>query len=265
MATIQNVKIDRSKLNFYMKSVQSTVFKTLIDACKEIVADANLIFDKKGLLIKTVDESYNAMIYLRLNGNKFEEYYCKDISYTCGIALLNMHKLLKTMSSSDVLTIYQYEENPNRLELIIENNKKAKMSKFKLHLLDLQKPKIKSFQPEFEHAISIDSSEFHKIIREMKDISNKIDIQCYGKTLRFKSVDGLFADGEILLAIKEEKDANIVVQGIFDLKFLSTFTKCTPLSKSVHLYLKNDFPLIVQYDVNDLGHIQLVLMMEQEQ
>jgi len=248
-----------------MKSVQSTVFKTLIDACKEIVADCNIRFDKKGILIKTVDESYNAMIYLRLNADKFEEYHCREQSYTCGIALLNMHKLLKTMSSSDVLSLYQNEDNPNRLEIMIENNKKAKMAKFKLHLLDLQKPTIKSFSPEFEHAISIDSSEFHKIIREMKDISSKLEIQCYGKTLKFKSVEGHFADGEILLGINDEKETDSLVQGIFDLKFLSTFTKCTPLSKTVHLYLKNDYPLIVQYDVNDIGNIQLVLMMEQEQ
>ena len=115
-------KLDKSKMNFFLKTVQSTVFKTLVDACKEIVADANIIMDRKGLLIKTVDESYNAMIYLRLNAEKFEEYHCKEESYTCGIALLNMHKLLKTMSSSDVLSLYQNEDNPNRLEIIIENN-----------------------------------------------------------------------------------------------------------------------------------------------
>jgi proliferating cell nuclear antigen len=252
---------------FYLKSVQSSVFRTLVDAVKEIVADTNIMFDKSGITIKTVDESYNAMIHLKLNGNKFEEYSCSG-TYTIGVALLNLHKLFKTMSSTDVLTMYQLKSEPTRLVLKIENNKKAKLSKYKLHLLDLPKKTIKSFSPSFNQAITIDSSEFHKIVREMKDIATDLELRCYDNTLRFKSVKGLFADAEIYLSLTDiqqdkKNTKNDIVQGVFDLKYLSMFCKCTPLSKKVCIYLKNDYPLIIRYNVNNLGEIRLILMMSQ--
>jgi hypothetical protein len=50
-----------------------------------------------------------------------------------------------------------------------------------------------------------------------------------------------------------------IVQGLFELRFLIIFTKCTNLCNSVTLYLKNDYPLIVKYGIAALGEIKLVL------
>ena len=119
----------------------------------------------------------------------------------------------------------------------------------------------------------------------MRDISPCIDIRCHSKTLRFSSVKGSFAEADIYLGVQPESgEASVrlsdapaeveadavagsssdIVQGIFDLRYLSTFTKCTPLSKKVLLYLRNDYPLIVQYEVSNLGQISLLLMMEDD-
>ena len=50
-----------------------------------------------------------------------------------------------------------------------------------------------------------------------------------------------------------------IVQGIFELKYLTMFTKCTNLCPSIELYLKNDYPLVLRYMVANLGEIRLVL------
>jgi proliferating cell nuclear antigen len=287
---------------FFLKTVQSMVFRTLVDAMKEIVADTNVVFDERGVLVKAMDEPQNALIHLRLHATELEEYIC-DGTHVCGVALLHLHRILKTMSSTDVLMLYMRRSNRNVLEIRIENNKKAKTSHYSLYLLDLQKTNIHVRSPEFPQAISIDSTEFHKIIREMKDISRSVDIQCHRNTLRFKSVKGTFAEADIHLGIRSTGDATTrvgtgaptplsvaaasssnmtaadtghgddddddggddglypdVVQGVFSLKYLSQFVKCTSLSKKVHLFLKNDYPLIVQYSVSNLGTIRLVLV-----
>jgi proliferating cell nuclear antigen len=54
-------------------------------------------------------------------------------------------------------------------------------------------------------------------------------------------------------------DASVVVQGEFSLKSLSHFIKCTPLCSQLELYLGNDLPLIVKYDVASLGEIRMCL------
>jgi len=50
-----------------------------------------------------------------------------------------------------------------------------------------------------------------------------------------------------------------IVQGVFELKYLTMFTKCTNLCPSIELYLKNDYPLVLRYMVANLGEIRLVL------
>jgi len=50
-----------------------------------------------------------------------------------------------------------------------------------------------------------------------------------------------------------------IVQGIFALKHLFLFTNCTNLCNNIEMYLRNDYPLIVKYDVGSLGEIKLCL------
>jgi hypothetical protein len=59
--------------------------------------------------------------------------------------------------------------------------------------------------------------------------------------------------------MRVQKQQGSIVQGIFQLKNLFLFTKCTNLCASMELYLKNDAPLIIQYAVANLGSVKLVL------
>ena len=56
-----------------------------------------------------------------------------------------------------------------------------------------------------------------------------------------------------------DKSDNDLVQGEFSLKYLSLFTKCTNMCNLLKLYIKNDYPLIIQYSVASLGFIKLCL------
>jgi hypothetical protein len=56
-----------------------------------------------------------------------------------------------------------------------------------------------------------------------------------------------------------ERKTNEIVQGMFELKYLVLFTKCTNLCSSTEIYLKNDYPLILRYMVANLGEVRLVL------
>ena len=57
----------------------------------------------------------------------------------------------------------------------------------------------------------------------------------------------------------ENQNQNEIIQGVFSLKYLVLFTKCTNLSSSIELYLKNDYPLIIRYQVANLGEVKLCL------
>ena len=49
------------------------------------------------------------------------------------------------------------------------------------------------------------------------------------------------------------------MQGLFSLKHLLLFTKCTNLSNSIEIFIKNDYPMIIRYGVANLGEIKRCL------
>ena len=65
--------------------------------------------------------------------------------------------------------------------------------------------------------------------------------------------------GEVDSGLSYIKNSDNVVQGLFDLKFLVLFTKCTNLCSNINLYFRNDYPLILLYTVANLGNIKLAL------
>ena len=65
------------------------------------------------------------------------------------------------------------------------------------------------------------------------------------------------SDGSMEYIIKQ--DNSKIIQGEFSLKNLSYFIKCTNLCSSIEIYLENDLPLVVKYNVASLGEIKLCL------
>ena len=108
------------------------------------------------------------------------------------------------------------------------------------------------------------SQDFQKICRDMHNLSDTIEIKSVGQQLIF-SCNGDFASqetihGETQSGISFLKSTNNeVIQGYYNLKHLVLFTKCTNLCNSIELYMKNDFPIVIQFIVGSLGTLKLAL------
>ena len=74
----------------------------------------------------------------------------------------------------------------------------------------------------------------------------------------FCSQETIISDNNNCVNLVKQSE-NDIIQGVFNLKYLVLFTKCTNLCGSVELYLKNDYPLILKYAVASLGEIKLCL------
>ena len=56
----------------------------------------------------------------------------------------------------------------------------------------------------------------------------------------------------------QKQNSSKVIQGVFSLKNLGYFIKCTNLCSQIEIYLENDLPLVVKYDIASLGEINYV-------
>lgn len=252
---------------FEIKTVQSGAFRTLIEALKEILTEANLEFDSQGIKIMAVDETHTVLVYLRLHADRFENYYC-PAKHVLGVNMIYLFKLIKTMGNSDSLTLYLPASNPNKLGIRMENSEKSTTTNYFLKLFDTDVEDIQIPALNFTSIIHMPSADLQKICRDMNALGEKLDVEITSSStdLIFRCM-GDFAEQETVISenssnMKVHKASgatNEIVQGIFQLKHLVLFTKCTSLCPSIELYLKNDFPIILRYTVANLGEIKLVL------
>jgi proliferating cell nuclear antigen len=251
---------------FEIKTVQSSAFRTLIEALKEILTEANLEFDSTGIKVMSVDETHTVLVYLKLDHDKFESFFCPQ-KYILGVNMIYFFKLIKTMGNSDNLTLYLAANNPNKLGIRMENSEKSTVTNYFLKLFDTDVEDIQIPSLNFNKVIHMPSTDLQKICRDMNALGDKLDVEITssGSDLIFRCMgdfavqETIITENNTTMKVENTQKTNEIVQGIFQLKYLVTFTKCTSLCPSIKLLMKNDFPLILQYTVANLGSVKLVL------
>ena len=256
--------------NIYLlniKTIQASTFKQVIDALKEILMDVNLEIDETGIKIVAMDNTHIVLIHLKLEADKFEIYECEKKIYV-GINMLRLHALIKTITNNDILSLYILKDDPNHLGITIDNNDKNYKTNYKLSVLDIDVLNIQIPPVDFHTIINMPSSYLQKIIRDMhnlaefiefRNINDKLILSCKGDFCYQETILGAEKSQSITIKKNGGEEDQEIIQGIFSLKYLSIFTKCTNLSNTVEIYLKNNYPIILRYTIASLGEIKLCL------
>jgi len=263
-----------SKNILTIQTVQIAPFRTLMTALKDILLETNITFTKEGIKIINMDKSHTILAHLSLEAQNFELYECKMDKIIIGVNMFHLFKLINTIDNDDTLTIYIEEADYTDgivqfLGLKFENGE-IKQSKIqKLRLIEPDNEELDIPNVKFSSILNLPSADFQKIVRDLSCISDKIEIKSIttndGAELIFKCIGG-FAHAEIRRAesdgnmeyIKKQEKSKII-QGEFSLKNLGYFIKCTNLCNQIEMYLENDMPLVVKYNVASLGEIRLCL------
>ena len=265
-----------------LKTVQAVAFKVLVEALKELLTDVTIEFDATGMKILAMDTSHVVLVHLKLEASKFEVFHC-DGKISVGLNMLNLHKLIKTINNNNTLSLYIDKDDVNHLGIKIENTDKNSKTSYKLNLLDLDHSDIYVDPTAFTEVVTLPSADFQKICRDMHALADLMEIRSIHNQLIF-SCKGDFCSQETVISdaagsaatpftaptMGGDSGSNSdssgggsgtaeIVQGVFSIKHLVLFTKCTNLCSTLELYLKNDYPLIIRYDVSSLGSIRLAL------
>jgi len=254
-----------------IRTVQSSAIKTLVEALKELLTDVVIEIDHTGLRIIAMNKACAVLVHLKLDASRFEYFKCTK-PLNLGVNIINLYKLIKTVGNSDTLTLY-VEEDESHLGIKIDCAEKNSRTVYKLNLLDMETPDITVSPMQFDDTIELGSGEFQKLCRDMHNIADVVEIKVVNEEVTF-SCRGDFSTQETVLGngcLQKSTDSDgrctsesgmrqpsDITQGMFNLDYLVMFTRCTNLSPTVQLFLKNDFPLFVRYTVSNLGEIKLV-------
>jgi proliferating cell nuclear antigen len=151
------------------------------------------------------------------------------------------------------------------LGLKFENGDIKQSKTQRLKLIEPDEEELEVPDVQFSSVINLPSTDFQKIIRDLSNISDRLEIMSVGSELVFRC-SGSFAEAEIRRSELQDQmefvtkpSADRVIQGEFSLKNLTYFIKCTNLCSTIDMYLENKLPVIVRYAVASLGQIKLCL------
>lgn len=241
----------------FLKTIQASALKTSFEVLKDVLNDVNVNFTQNGMNITALDNAKVALINMNLEADRFEEYECRQ-PITAGINISNFFKILKIITSSDVLSISI--TNKEYMTITIENSTKNAKSVFELNLLwinddTLEIPKIKA-----SCTTIMPSVDFQRICRDMGNIGNYVSIY-RNKNILNISCAGDFAKQTTSIDT-EQSDFSENIGNKYSLKFINLFTKATNMCSNMKIqqtYPTDKMPIMFVYDVANLGNIEFYL------
>ncbi len=261
---------------FELVTTHGSIFATLFEALHQVLSDVTILIsqnkekkeknetekkendkEKSGSLkISALNDQNTVMVSLTLDN--FDIFYCCEKQITIGVNIGEFYRFIKGTDDNDTLILFLDKNNENQLGIQIKGKNKNIDSNYYLNLLNLNEDICKIPKKKFNTTVVLPSSTFQKICKEMSGPHiDKITIVITNGKMTFtcNSESGTQNISISTYADENEKKTDEIIQGIFDIKKLIIFTRCTKLSNSVEIYMNNDEPIYIIYRIPELGKI----------
>lgn len=240
------------------KTVQASAIKSVFEVLKDIISDVNFVFDKQGVHMKTLDNAKVTFINLFLDARNFELYECSE-RVIAGMNISNTFKLLKAIGLNDTLEITIGE----KMEIIIDNAQKKSNTVFRMNLMDINEEEYNLNNLNFDVTTIIPSVNFQRIIRDMSNFSNFVQISRFQNKLKLECI-GDFVDQTTEIECPDTIDDTF--SDTYSLKYVNMFAKATSISSNVSIQQgSHGCPISFKYFVANLGEIQFYLASKVDQ
>ncbi|CEI99865.1 hypothetical protein G6F70_002093 [Rhizopus microsporus] len=244
---------------------QAKLLKSLLEAVKELVTECNLECNDSGIALQAMDNSHVALVAMMLRSDGFDPYRC-DRNLPLGINLTNLGKILKCARNDDIVTL-KADDDGDALSLVFESKDSDKVSAYDLKLMDIDSEHLGIPETSYEAVVRMPSARFQEIVRDLSTLSDSVTIECTKDGIKF-SADGEIGKGSITVkansSVDNEEESTVIelqqsVSMAFAIKYLVNFTKATPLATRVSLNLSADVPLLLDYNLDNIGYVRYYL------
>jgi proliferating cell nuclear antigen len=250
---------------FEARLTQGLVLKKIIDAIKEFVTEANFDCNSTAISLQAMDSSHVSLVNMVLRSEGFEHYRC-DRSISLGINIGSLAKVVKCAGNEDIITLKASDQGDS-ITLMLEGS--DRISDFELKLMDIDGEHLGIPEQDYKCNVTMSAAEFKRICGDLSAFGETVTLTANKDGLTF-SVTGDIGTGNIIIrqnsAVDDAREGNGVkiemtdeVSLTFALRYLNFFTKASTLSGQVTLRLTDNAPLMVEYLIDDLGHLRYYL------
>jgi len=274
-----------------VRTEHSYEIKILFDLLKEILTECNLTFmpntvtkqrdeeqnkdgTKKnlelvkkndgGIKIMAVNDHSSLLIYVKLNADKFCEFYVKH-HMNVGINIQELYKFLKSINKDSIMTISIDKDDEQRIEFHLNDQINSKETIYRQTMMDLDDNAMRIPKTtQVDLTVIIPTSEFRKVCSTLGQFAEYMEIICTRQEIIFKCVGDSsecvekFKSGGsngVKIYCKSDDKTEFIYQAIYNLRHIMTFGKCVNLCNDMQMFLKNNYPLFLNYTVGDLGKL----------
>ncbi|THH28941.1 hypothetical protein EUX98_g5249 [Antrodiella citrinella] len=178
------------------KLAEAAILKRLLDAIKELVADANFECNEEGIHLQAMDNSHVALVSVKLDESGFKSYRC-DRPMPLGVNLNSLTKVLKCAKDDD-LCILKATDDADILSLTYEARNSDRIAEYDMKLMDIDSDKLGIPDTDYDARVTMPSVEFGRIVRDLSQLGESVRIEVSKEGVRFFT-EGEAANGNILL------------------------------------------------------------------
>ena len=264
---------------FSFKTTNIPKIKALVDALKEIMIETNLQFSESGIDICKINSQGSVCCIVHLdtdllnNETKISQYQCDFPAhkpYIIGVNLLQMAKILRSIPQKSTLKLEVDHNNKNKLKIIILTDPQLVHTVYYLNFIEIDQQSI-DFPTDvnFDSILEIDSKYLQKQIKDINQMDVKvIEVKSLTSQLVLVGNCGFMSRETTIYETNNAQNAKImkvlqksdqIYQGKFATKDLLSICKFMYLSDKYVLKLKNDFPLVLDINIENLGTVTLII------
>merc|ERR1712142_435940 len=250
---------------FEARLVQGSLLKKVLEAIKDLLNEASWDCADTGIQLQAMDNSHVSLVSLNLRAEGFDKYRC-DRNLIMGMNLTSMSKILKCAANDDIITM-KAQDSADTVTFMFESPNQEKVSDYEMKLMNLDQEHLGIPETDYSCVIKMPSGEFARVCRDLSQFGESIVIACTKEGVKF-SAAGDIGTANIKLAqtssVDKEEEAVVVdmqepVTLTFACRYLNMFTKASPPSPQVSLSMSPDVPLVVEYNIGEIGHIRYYL------
>lgn len=256
--------------SFYLRTAKTPPIRYLMELLRDLLSEGSLRCSPEGIKLMEIDSHRVVLIHTKLDATKFEDFYCPK-PIILGLNIEDTFKIIKNMDNTDTLKLFVKKDDNNRLGIETFSKDENTWDTTYINLMDLRDDEVTMPDMTFDNQINMPSNRFQRICRSIYNFSDKIELQCVKSQLTFKGCNtNVKQEIKIkptpngLKFVQNEKPDEII-QGIFNLKYLMLFSKCSNLDSIIQIHIKNDLPLVLKCNVANLGEIKLCLAPQMEE
>lgn len=250
---------------FEARLTQGAILKRIVDAIKEFVNEANFDCNSTSIELQAMDSSHVSLVNMVLRSEGFEHYRC-DRSISLGINIASLSKVMKCAGNDDIITLRASDQGDS-ITLMLEGN--DRISDFELKLMDIDGEHLGIPDAEYKCNVTMSSAELKRICADLTAFGETVTISATKDGLTF-SVTGDIGTGNIIIKQSSNVDDKRESEGVkiemsepvsltFALRYLNYFTKASSISSQVTLGLTDASPLMVEYKIEEFGHLRYYL------